>query len=361
VGPIENLTPFGFAFLPNVDRRGEEILVAAIAAHFSLPRPGRPYVGALQPCEVQEPPHFDDVHWGDPATTSLRYEGQSAFTRPGTDIHLNGSAHAPGGRPVEHMEVEVGVDRCRVRARVTGDRVWVGAAGTLRASPPVAFTRMPLMWERAFGGGDPQAGERGYEPRNPVGVGIYASVEAASGAPLPNIEHPDALVREPWSRPDPVGFGAIGRHWWPRSQLAGTYDERWVEARAPLWPDDLDARFFLAAAPGLSAVPHLRGGEPVYMSGVHPEGGFSFRLPTLRLSCKSVFAGRVDRVATRLDAVILEPDEGRVTLIHRAMVELGRGGDHRYTIVRALEDWEAMPPDAPLEPGGRAASTEAHA
>ncbi|PRP97429.1 hypothetical protein ENSA5_34210 [Enhygromyxa salina] len=348
MGPIENLSPYGFAFLPNVDRDGEEIVVVAAAAHFALPPAGRRHLGPLAPCEDQAPPHFDDVYWGDPTTTSLRYEGQSAYTRPGTDIYLNGSAHAPGGRAVAEVAVELAVGSCRARARVFGDRVWVNTAGALRVSPPVPFVRMPLVWERAFGGGSVDAGEHGYEPRNPIGVGVYASARAASDAPLPNIEHPAALISELWSRPPPVGFGPIGRHWRPRVAFAGTYDESWVRNRAPLWPDDFDERFFLAAAPGLSAIPHLRGGEPVIMSGVDPGGGLGFRLPTVRLSCKSVFKRRVERVGMRLDAVILEPDEGSLTLILRATVALGRGGDHNYTVVRALEDWEAMPEIAPV-------------
>jgi hypothetical protein len=80
MGPFENLTRYGFAQLPNVDRRGEEIAIVAVAAHFTLPRPGRPHAGPLEPCEEQPPPHFDDVYWGAPAKTSLRYEGQSAST-----------------------------------------------------------------------------------------------------------------------------------------------------------------------------------------------------------------------------------------------------------------------------------------
>jgi hypothetical protein len=343
MGPFENLTRYGFAQLPNVDRNGEEIAIVAVAAHFTLPRPGRPHAGPLEPCEEQPPPHFDDVYWGAPGKSSLRYEGQSAYTRPGTDVHVNGSAHAPGGRPVEQMDVDVAVGPCRLRARVIGDRVWVSAGGTLRASPPVPFVRMPLVWERAFGGGDITAGGRGYEPRNPVGTGVFTSVDGASGARLPNLENPVELVREPWSRPAPVGFGPVARHWWPRASFVGTYDQRWVETRAPLWPDDFDERFFSAAPAGACAAPHLRGGESVMMSGVHPAGGFGFRLPIVRLSCKSVFGSHTERVGMRLDAVILEPDDARLTMIFRAVIGLGRPSDHSHTIVRALEDWEAMP------------------
>ena len=360
MGPFENLTPYGFALLPNVDRHGDEIVVVAVAVHFELPAPGRMHAGPLAPRPEQPAPRFDDVHWGDPASSSLRYEGQSAYTRLGTDIYVNASAHAPGGRPVDHVDVDVAIARCRVVARVFGDRVWVDTAGELRPSPPVAFTRIPLIWERAFGGGRIEDGERGYEARNPVGVGLYASVEAAADAALPNIEDPAGPITDASSRPRPVGFGAIARHWQPRVAFIGTYDERWRQTRAPLWPEDFDERFFFAAAPGLQARPHLVGGEPVVLSGVHPGGGIGFALPRVRLACKSVFHGRVERVGLRLDAVLLEPDEGSVTLIQRASVGFGRGGDHRYTIVRELEDWEDMPAtqpavgaDQPAASGGR--------
>lgn len=350
MGPIENLSRYGFGFLPNVDRHGDEILVVAVTARFALPLPGRIHHGELEPHEQQAPPPFADVHWGDPASSSLRYEGLSAYTRPATDIYLNGSAWARAGRPVEQMDVEVRVGPCQARARVIGDRVWVRTFGSLRSSPPVAFERMPLVWERAFGGGSVDAGPRGFEARNPIGVGLYRSLEQAADAPLPNIEDPKGLVNELWSRPDPVGFGAVARHWQPRVEFAGSYDQRWTRTRAPLWPDDFDERFFVAAAPGLSVRPHLQGGESVMLAGLHPDGGFGFRLPSVRLVCKSVFFGRVERHTMRLDSVWIEPepDEMSLTLGFRCHVSFGRGGDHRYTVVRELEPWEPAPALAPV-------------
>ncbi len=349
MGPVENLSSYGFGFLPNVDRYGEELFVVAVAARYGLPRPGRIHHGELEPSEEQPAPPFEDVYWDDPASSSLRYEGLNAYTRPATDIYLNGSAWARGGRLVEQMDVELRVGPCQAKARVIGDRVWVSTLGTLRASPPVAFERIPLRWERAFGGGSVNAGARGFEARNPIGVGLYRSLEQATDAPLPNIEDPQGLVSELWSRPNPVGFGAVARHWSPRVGFAGTYDERWTRTRAPLWPNDFDERFFIAAAPGLSATPHLRGGESVMLAGLHPDGGFGFRLPTLRLACKSVYFGRVERHAMRLDSVWIEPDEMSLTLGFRCVVRAGRGGDHRYTVVRELEAWEAAPELAPVD------------
>lgn len=341
MGPVENITPYGLGVLPNVDRHGTEIVVIAVAAHFAMPAPGE-RVRDHTPLDEQDPPHFDDVYWEE-APAVLRYEGQSAYARPGTDVYVNGSAWAPGGSRVQSMTVDVRVGELGRSARVFGDRVWSRSVADVVASRPVPFERVPLRWDRAFGGGDPSDG-KAYEGRNPAGVGLYRSPDEAAGAPLPNVEDPAAPITDLWSRPDPVGFGAIGRHWQPRASFAGTYDEDWKRERAPLWPEDFDERFFLAAAPGLSAVPHLRGGEGVYLSGLHPGGAIGFALPTVRIRCKSVFAGRVEQATMRLDAVILEPDEGRFTLVHRWTVPLGRDrAKHRYSVVRVLEDWE---PDA---------------
>ncbi len=358
MGPIENLTTFGLGALPNVDRHGEEIAVIGLAAHFEMPGPGRPgAAGDLIAVAEQAPPHWGDVYWEDAyphlELGTLRYEGQGAFARPGTDVYLNGSAWAPGGVATTAMDVAMMVGGVRQYARVFGDRIWVRSVSEVVPSDPTNFRRIPLRWERAFGGGNVEAGGRGFEPRNPAGVGLYESMGAATDRPLPNIEDPRGLLSRLGARVRPVGFGATGRHWLPRASFAGTYDEAWKRERAPLWPDDLDERFFMAAAPELCAAPHLGGGEPVVLQGMHPAGEIRFSLPTLRLSCKSVFRSGATRTTMSLDAVILEPDLARFTMVYRAILTLGRAGaEHRYSVVRALEDWEAAPAPARAQPGG---------
>ncbi len=156
---------------------------------------------------------------------------------------------------------------------------------------------------------------------NPVGRGLFAGERDAINQPLPNFEEPTALITTVSDRPRPVGFGAVARHWQPRRQYGGTYDDAWLEMRAPLWPRDIDPRFFSAAAPGLSGLGPL-GGAVVHLTGLHPDGGFSFRLPSLDLLAK--FDLRSRRVALRLalDGVHLETDEGRVVLYYRTAFEV---------------------------------------
>ncbi|HEX8700462.1 MAG TPA: DUF2169 domain-containing protein [Myxococcaceae bacterium] len=348
---LENLTRFKAVDLPSMNKEGEELLVICVAGRFDLLPAGRPSNEPPRPSEEQRPPVMEDVYWGEPGASSLRYEGQTAYTRPGTDIYVSGQAWAPGGKPVTELLAAVKVGPCQKAVRVFGTRVWYRGALGLKASAPRPFESMPLRYERSFGGVAQASGKESpaYEPRNPVGVGLYGSAKEAVEQPLPNLEDPLHLMSSPTERVPPAGFSPIARSWQPRLKLAGTYDGAWVEHRAPLWPSDFDSRFFQAASPGLVASPWLRGGEPVVLAGFSPDGQISFPLPRHRLLVKSVFRHRVDRRALRLDAVQLEPETRTLTLTWRAAVPAHRElSHHEYSIIRELELWEQEPDESSL-------------
>lgn len=342
---LENLTRFRAVDLPSMNKEGEELLVICVAGRFDLPPAGRPSNEPPKPSEEQLPPVMEDVYWGEPGASSLRYEGQTAYQRPGTDIYISGHAWAPRGKPVTEMLAAVKVGPCQKGVRVFGTRVWYRGTLGLKPSAPRPFESIPLRYERSLGGVARATGNElpAYEPRNPVGVGLYGSAKEAVEQPLPNLEDPLHLLSSPTERVPPAGLGPIARSWQPRLALAGTYDDGWVEQRAPLWPTDFKPRFFNAAAPGLVASPGLKGGEAVVLAGLSPDGQFAFPLPRHRLMVKSVFRHRVDRRELALDAVQIEPDEGTLTLIWRAAVPCHRElAQHEYSLVRELEPWEEV-------------------
>jgi hypothetical protein len=343
---IDNLTPFGYDTSFACDLDGSTMVVLCVAGRFRMPPAGTPWHDPLELAEEQFPPPMGDEYWSDPATSSLRTASQGVAERPGAEVYVRGSAWAPGGLPVTKMRTSVRVGPCSKQVDVIGDRYWTGALVGVTPTSPEPFVSMPLQYERSYGG--TVYGEDGrvlkQEARNPIGRGLYARQRDAVDLPLPNLEAP-GMWRESWDdRGTPCSFGPIPGSWQPRLAWAGTYDQYWVDERLPLWPDDTDPRFFCSAAPGLSTDRPLRGGEVVLIEGMSPRGDFAFHLPDYRIVAKSVYPGQSIRSLLRLEAVLLEPDEGAVTLFWRHLVPLGHGHHrHLHSIVRLLESWEDFP------------------
>ena len=308
---------------------------------------------------------FADEHHGDPASSSVRYENDFAPFKPMCDVIVNGSACAPGGRPTSAMTVQLQFGKLVRRARVVGDRVW-RSRWILPPAPsgPKPFTRMPIVWERAFGGSDtrPKNPKRHvFETRNLLGVGLRAGVAGAGpvGSPLPNIEAQDAPVQS-WKKSyTPVGFGFVprGSEW--RTRHAGTYDQQWIDERCPFLPDDFDERYYQGAPPE-QIVPTPVGGERVRLTGFTPEGTLEFRLPEaqgppMRVRLPSGYS----ELAARLDTIVIEPDERRVIFTWRARAPLPckptdvgiilvgvptRGWERSQRAVKSYVDWKRFLP-----------------
>jgi hypothetical protein len=220
---------------------------------------------------------------------------------------------------VTQMDVGFRVGSVQKVLRVHGDRTW----NTLGPSPARSFVKMPLVYERAFGGVDllsPHP-ERDWEWRNPVGAGFAVRGANLVGRPIPNIEYPDEPFGSWDDRPRPAGFGAIAGHWQPRVGFAGTYDTHWMKTRQPLLPDDFDDQFFQCSPVDQQVVGFLQGGERVALRGLSPRGNIDFALPRVDVALETrFFDGSSQQHDTRLHSVILEADFPRVTLVfHSAL------------------------------------------
>lgn len=249
-----NTTGMLAGFAVAADPEARDHCVVVIKGTFQADERGEPHL-----CAEQQPLVMTDEHYGDPATTSMRYECDFALVKPRTDVIVVGKAVAPRGRAVTSLPVRLEVQGRVKELVVHGDRQWFTALGMRSASEPVPFTESPLIWERAFGGSDDSLGPDRIEVelRNPVGVGFHPhrSRAAVAGLPAPNIESPS-------DRHAPAGFGCIGRAWQPRVALAGTYDERWRREAAPYLPADFDSGYF-QCAPLDQQFPLFRGGEHI--------------------------------------------------------------------------------------------------
>jgi hypothetical protein len=312
---IDNRTPFAAERGWVRDRDGAEIWLVALKCTFDIHPDGTLEVSKEQPPVLRAPEYH-----GEPGKSSVKFESDLVLTKCTTDIFVVGHAWAPYAVPVGQLDVGFRVGPVQKMLRVSGDRVWDGSGPT----PPQPFLQMPLVYERAFGGVDSRSDtpERDWEWRNPVGVGFAVSRENLAGTPVPNIEYPGELINSWNDRPNPAGFGPIACHWQPRAGFAGTYDEKWMKERQPLLPEDFDDHFFQAAPTDQQAPVFLRGGEPVALLRLTPEGDLRFQLPRIFPGFETRFfdGTRVRHRDRKLHSVVLEPDHPRVSLVcHSAL------------------------------------------
>jgi hypothetical protein len=319
---VENETPFAFDMMGLTDEDGRPLLLLVVKATYTIGASG------LRLADEQVPVNWIGEPWGKPGESSDKYEPEGAFFKPATDVALIGHAY-PAQKGATEALVALQVGPLKKAVRVLGERIWFKSLGRVAATKPLPFDKLPLTWERAFGGWDKTDPARPtFEPRNPVGTGFRASPRHfEEGLKLPNLEDPAEPLRDFGQKVTPVGIGFTSPHWQPRARYAGTYDETWNKTRKPLLPRDFDKRFFNAAAPGLIAPGYLKGDEAVIIAGASPRGQLSFLLPRQAAPAITVeLAGGEDtKPAMNLDTVIFDTDVEQVLLLWRGHVLLSEG------------------------------------
>lgn len=305
------------------NKEGRDFCVVVVKGSFSVGDDGK-----VTLAEKQVPLVYADEHYGDPGETSIKYECDFAPFKPRCDVLLNGSAHAPGGRPIDRITVGLRVGPLSKSFDVVGNRAWYKGVDSVTPTLPEPFTQMPITYDRAFGGVD--ISEQNPEKcetyvQNPVGTGYYplSTGNALVGKMLPNTEETGRPIKTVSQQYRPMSFGSMNRNFPARVKFAGTYDDKWKEECFPFLPRDFDEQYFLSA-PADQQIPFLKGGEVVQSINMAPEGSFVFAVPQLNVPILYRFRDREERPTVNLDTMIVEPDERRVILVWRTRVPLGR-------------------------------------
>lgn len=186
--------------------------------------------------------------------------------RPFADVVFRGHAHAPGNKPVAAMAVRLSLLRGRQalldkRLIVSGDRL---QAPNQPAPAAMPFVDMPIVWERALGGG-------GFE-LNPVGIG---AVPDASGAwALPNVAYPGPEMQH-----RPACFAPLSADAPARLRFLGAQRDEVVNRAVPDLSDPVRYGYYQVAPPD-QQIAFLRGDETIRLEGLTRGAPlFSTRLP----------------------------------------------------------------------------------
>ena len=330
---IENQTPFAVELLFLMNENGQPVLAPVAKATYEI-REG----GVVPASGAQLPVNYEGEFATSNPESSYRYEPESAFFKPATDVVLIGHAIAPHAYTTE-LTVRLAVGPLNKSVRVFGDRIWCSSFAAIYMSNPLPFETMPLIYERSFGGwdrSDADPSRHSCDPRNPVGTGFRSQRgKPEDGLRIPNLEDPRHLIHKWRDAPPPACFGFTSPNWQPRAAFAGTYDDAWMTERMPLLPTDFDRRFFNAASPGLVAPGYLRGDESVLVENASAGGLLQFELPDVAPPiCEVELAGHNEReLKTHLDTVIINTDDNLLVLTWRAHLPL-KNGPHDIVSVK---------------------------
>lgn len=327
---VLNHTPFQAAVAPLFDKDGSDVAVCAVKATFTLPEKGN----KLKLADEQLPVLYAETYFDTPDNSGLKYPADLILGKPNTDIGLIGSVYSPKGKPAEKVTASLQVGANLKKIMAYGDRFWtkslIGTGFTM--TKPNPFLKMPISCNRLFGGKDEDAkGNLRVFETNPHGTGFFMTKKNVGGSRIPNFERPDNRISNWRNRPLPATFGFAGPSWPHRLKYAGTYDDHWKNNHWPLYPEDLDERFFNGAQKELVTKGYLSGGETVILRNLTPSGGHSFVLPLLDM--RLTFHMKNDPIVrkARLFTVMIEPDEKRFYMVWAASIPMGKQrSDLRY-------------------------------
>lgn len=250
------------------------------------------------------------------------------------EVLFLGSAYASGDAPTRTRDVSLQVGDNTRRLRVVGDRVWTDDGSP---SDPQPFRRMPMTWERAFGGSahvliDDESPLQFADARNPYGKGfdvliparaLCERIKAPEGFPvgperraLPNLEDPSEPVRTPADVPVPRCWATVPIAMVdPLSTALGRDPD---PAPAAGWP-----RISRAHPDWLIERPPL--GAPLLLEGLLPDTDrIELRLPTLRVFVDYMASGYRGTREMPAERMAILGDEHLLYVVYRHTFTLRR-------------------------------------
>ena len=231
-----------------------------------------------------------------------------------SEFLVHGYAY-PRERP-SAVTVRARLGTCEKTLLVFGDRYWTATG----AVEPMPFERMPLTWDRAYGG-------EGYAP-NPVGRG-RAEIDGRRW--LPNLELPGSRLLAPGGIVTPAGFGMLDIMHPQRTRYRGTYDEAWMKEHAPGFAPDLDWKHFNLASSDQWLSSPLEGDESFALENLHPqhaliEGALPRLAVRVLINCRTREAGgpglELREVAMQPTTVWFFPHAERLILIFHGLAQV---------------------------------------
>lgn len=318
-----NTTRFKAGSSALFDTEGHDLVVTAVKGTFVIPEKGK--TPSLH--EDQVDIFSGDQYEGDPSHSGIRYPADLVMGKINTDIGLHGTVYNPKHEPVKKLKAAVKVGEYYKEILAFGNRTWTKSLFKpgYSITEPDQFSRIPLSSERMFGGiARTKKRENIVFEDNPMGTGFIGNGDQVGGTRLPNFEDPNDRIKTCTKTHAPATFGFALPTSGRRRAWAGTFDDFWMKNRCPLFPRDMDLRYFNCAQPELTASGFLTGGENVILLNLTPGGLKAFTVPEYNIRVTFNLNGKLIQKKACIHTLVIEPDLNRFYMTWFASERLGK-------------------------------------
>jgi hypothetical protein len=287
------------------------------------------------------------------------------------EVIVLGAAYGWNNKDLPSRVVELAVGDVTRRLAVFGDRTWESTLMGKRIPAPKPFQKMPLTYDRAFGGFRPAKFDehtifdvedrinkhgKGFDAEK-MAQDLAAGFKAPGGfpvldvtRPMPNLEHPDHLIAkwedapEPycWATvPDDIGFRSI------------RLIRKFRDTRQPPTRDEAVDQAYHRAHPDW-IIPLPPPGARVTLMGMTADHPLTFTLPPLRLQADYVLGSRTGTRDLAPHLLMLLPEARRFYIVYRTAFTMEVRPDmERSFRLRLGQGWFQYPVAAGAAAKGR--------
>ena len=331
---ISNKTPFSSAAGLVLDNRGANIVSLAVRGSFIFEDNWK----TIKLNKKQEVPLFSEEYFDTPENSGIRFPADILPGKLNTDIGLNGCVYKTDTKS-KKIKASLKIGKIFKEIIVTGNRRWqknLLSTGGFSMSSPEPFIKMPIECSRLFGGKfeDEKGRIISYEP-NPNGTGFIIDKKNVNQTKLPNFEIPGKEITSWKDRILPASFGFTTPAWPHRKKISGTYDENWRKKHCPLYPEDMDMKFFNSAQPELIADGFLTGGEKAELKNLTKDGYKKFKIPKYKIMADFYYQKEHILKKTDLHTISIEPENKSLYMTWGCFFQIG----NRPSDIENIKTW----------------------
>ncbi|MEE9390874.1 MAG: DUF2169 domain-containing protein [Planctomycetota bacterium] len=312
---IDNKTPFHVRGSFIRDHTVATFWLVHIKASFVM-RPDQKCLFATD----QVPLHASPIFFNDDPQSDLLADVEVVPLKALVDVVVDATGYPPAGCRDAPYIASVSIGGWEKRLQVNAPVVYRRWGGVAKDSSTFNGC-LPLRYTQSFGGPDSRL--------NPIGHGHAKRRTDMIGQAVPRLSPADEPYRNPTEERPGVGFSGIPTGWPERVRFAGTYDDEWMRRRAPLFPADLDLRFWQSVAADQQLPADAVMGQELMLTNMTSSDGLTatppmkLMVPSLDFEIHTRFSGNWSPLTASVQAIELSVDSRRLSLTFAAALPIG--------------------------------------